>query len=275
MRHIAATLILGLVAFQAGCATHAHRHELDQHGHVFYLDGAGGGGITSWGGGLLDGLRRAGYKGDFENHPWQTGLGVLADQSASVEYKQGHGRAVAAEIKRYIDTHPGKPAYLVGLSAGTVVATYALEALPPGYAVDEAVFLGSSLSAHHDMTRALQHVRGKLYVFTSPNDVVLTELLPLASTADREFCGACAVGTRGLHLPHGATQQQRQLYARIENIGWRPEFRAAGNAGGHTDAVNPAFVRQHIAPLLLSSGPRFLDAGVDHPEAAELQGAGG
>ena len=71
----------------AGCAApHRHEHSQDQHGHIVYLDGAGAGSVlTNWGHGVRAGLRQAGYAGSFDNHGWQTGLGVVVDQGASVE----------------------------------------------------------------------------------------------------------------------------------------------------------------------------------------------
>ncbi len=247
----------------AGCsAAQQHRHELDQFGFVFYADGAGGGSIlTDWGRGVAQGLKQAGYPGDFRSFHWHTGLGVAADQSASVEYKRQQAEKLAGEISAYAAEHPGRPVHLVALSAGTAVAVFALEALPERYPVERVVLLGSSLSSHYDVSNALRRVRDRLYVFTSDKDAVLGGLVPLAGTADRQFCGACAAGLRGFHLSARADAATRALYTRIENIAWRPEFASSENYGGHTDAVNPAFVRTYVAPLLRADGPRFVEAG--------------
>ena len=54
-------------------------------GRVYYLDGAGGGGgLTNWGNGVRDGLKSAGYEGDFVNYRWQSGAGVGVDQVSPV-----------------------------------------------------------------------------------------------------------------------------------------------------------------------------------------------
>lgn len=244
----------------AGCS--ADRAALREQGVVFYLDGAGGGGLLGgWGNGVRDGLKQAGYAGDFVDVPWHTGLGVAADQSAEVAYKRGKAQGVAREIVAYRKRYPQREVALVGLSAGTAVAAFTLEALPEDQAVDDVVLLGSSLSAHHDMSVALRHVRRKLYIFTSDKDAVLSVLVPLAGTADREFCGACSAGLGGFHLPRSASAETRRLYGKIENIAWRSEFERAGNFGGHTDATGGAFVRQYVAPLILRDAPRFTAAG--------------
>lgn len=261
-RIVAFFLLAGTLAATGCSQANMHNHDLDQNGYVFYLDGAGGGGIlTNWGTGVREGLKLADYRGDFANVPWQTGLGVAADQGASVEYKREKAAEVAKQIRTYVDSHPDKPVNLVGLSAGTAVAAFALEALPKGYSVENVVLLGSSLSSHYDMTKALEHVRDRLYVFTSEKDAVLGVAVSVAGTADRQFCGACSAGLKGFHLPASGGAETKQLYGKITNIDWRPEFAKDGNYGGHTDAVNANFVRDYIAPLLSESGPRFLMAG--------------
>lgn len=255
--------VIPAVTIPVGCsAGPTHRHEVDQFGEVYYLDGAGGGSVlTNWGGGVQSGLRAAGYPGDFTTFVWNTGLGVAADQGASVQYKRQQAHDLARQIQVYMDDHPGRPIQLTALSAGTAVAVFTLEALPMDRPVNTVVLLGSSISSHYDMTQALRRVRGRVHVFTSEQDLVLGVAVAVAGTADRQFCGACSAGLRGFHLPPNASDETKRLYAKIENVTWRPEFARAGNLGGHTDAVNATFVRQYIAPLLWPEGPRFVEAG--------------
>lgn len=256
-------LIIGVTAalLGGGCsgATDARRQELEQNGIVYYLDGAGGGSVlTNWGVGVQQGLRMAKYEGDFRTYAWQTGLGVAVDHQSSNDYKRGKARDVARQLREYADAHPNAPINMVALSAGTAICAYALEELPPRYQVDTVVFLGSSLDEHYDLTAALRHVRGKMHVYVSAKDAVLTFLLPLGGTANRTNCGACAAGLLGFHLRPGDPPETRREYSKVENIEWRPEFAAKGNLGGHTDAVNPPFVRDYIVPLLTRDGPRFV-----------------
>ena len=260
---------LSLITVLAGCAaTHPQRTARDPHGRVFFFDGAGGGGVlTNWGGGVKRGLREAGYRGAFENHPWQTGLGALADQTADVDYKRKQAREVAAEIIDFQRAQPDAPVHLVGLSAGTAIAAFALEALPAGRQVDTVVLLGSSLNQHYDLTEALRHVRNRVYVFTSQDDSVLRFGASTFGTADREFCGACSAGLGGFHLPQNPSDATRQQYNKIINIEWKPEFARFGNLGGHTGAVNARFVEHYVAPLLDGDGPMFVYAAQSPHEA--------
>lgn len=271
-RPIMLTTAAVCLVWSNGCVSnkYVHQHDVDIHGVVFYLDGAGGGGAKDWGKSFERGLRDAGYNADFQGFRWQTGLGVGVDQTASVEFKRRKGAELAAIIRDYVDHHPGTPVHIAALSAGTAVAAFALEELPEDRAVDNVVFLGASLSSHYDMTEALKRVRGRVTVFTSEKDKVLGKLVPISGTADRRFCGACAAGLKGLHLPADASAASRALYAKVENVSWTPSFASAANYGGHTDAVNPRFVREYIAPVLLSAGPRFVATGQEPVQWRDL-----
>lgn len=235
-----------------GCAsTPSHRDELDRYGRIFFLDGAGSDyPLMSGTETVRAGLVAAGFRGQLSPFVWNTGLGVVVDEVASLSYKRKKGAQLARQIAQYVAAQPERPIHLIAQSAGTAVAAFALEALPRDVQVDSVVFLGSALSRHYDMTAALRQVRGRLHVFTSDRDLILGLAVPLTGTADRQYCGACSAGLHGLHLPDGANAETRRLYSKIENIPWRREFASAGNFGGHTDAVRALFIRRHVAPML-------------------------
>lgn len=226
------------------------------HGHVYYLDGAGGGGVLSnWGRGVKTGLKQAGFAGTFIEPKWETGAGVVADQIASDSYKRTKASEVAAMIRDVKRNNPDEPVTLMGLSAGTAVAVFTLEALPADCQVDNVVLLGASISSDYDLTNALRHVSGRMYVFTSERDAVLNFAVPVAGTADRESGDDPSAGLDGFVLPAGASAATRRLYSRITNIAWRAEFEREGDWGGHTDTTHPRFVQAHIAPLVMQEGP--------------------
>lgn len=221
-----------------------------QYGIVYYLDGAGGGGLTNWEGGLKKGLLDAGYKGQLSMFPWETGLGVVVDQDESVKYKRQKAREAAAEIVRFHQVHPTSQIHLIGLSAGTAVAVFVLEALPPDVKVENVILFGASIGNDYDLTQALGHVRTHLYNFTSERDAVLGFLVPMAGTADRTE--APAAGIDGFLIPPGATAQTRRLYlSKVARIAWKAEFEKDEDYGGHTDGVNAPFVRDYVAPLIM------------------------
>lgn len=219
--------------------------------YVYYLDGASGGGkLVNWSRGVREGLLDAGYDGWGEMFRWQTGLGLVADQTASVDYKRGKARELAAKIAAFQREHPNTPVTLIGLSAGTAIAVFALEELPPGVRVENVVLLSGSLSANYNLTNALAHVDGKLFVFTSQHDAILKLLLPLGGTADRANTVA-TIGVEGVQMPPGVTDATRALYAqKVVQVPWIDEFASYGNRGGHTDSVKREFVRYFVAPLV-------------------------
>lgn len=258
-------LLAFLPAVLAGIApARAETTRSDAHGTVFYLDGAGGGGlILSWSSGVRKGLHEGGYRGEFREESWQTGLGPGADHFASASFKRRQASRIAAAIRDHIDRHPGEPVNLIALSSGTVVAIFILEALPTNYQVDNVVLLSASISSQHDLTAALRHVRGRLYVFTSRTDAVLEVLVPLTGTADRRF--SQPAGTVGLQPPSDAGIETHELYAKVANIPWRRSFADSGNFGDHVGPARRRFVRDYVAPLLLHPLPAPGPIAADRP----------
>jgi len=257
-RALAAVALVSLSCVVGGCATgYEHSHEKEQYGQVFYLDGSGGGhALSPWAWGVRQGLTMGGFPGDVYTFPWNTGLGPTADESAGVDYKRGEARKLAGLIRRYQDEHPGRPVTLIGYSAGTAIAVFALEELPPSHQVDDVVLLGSALSRNYDLTEALRRVKDRFVVYTSPNDAVLIAFVGVIGTADREFCGLCAAGLAGFDRGAAADDPETSAqYRKIEYVPWRPEFALAGNDGGHAGWVHPRFIQEHVAPILRSATP--------------------
>jgi hypothetical protein len=263
-------MLLGITAVFAisGCAsTSPERAERMQRGYLYYCDGAGGGGITNWAGGIRQGLMDAGYDGAGEMFTWETGLGVAADQVASNEYKRGKANELAQEMTEFHRKHPDAPMTLMGLSAGTAVAVFTLEALPSNVMVENVILLSGSLSSPYNLTKALRRVHGKVYITTSHRDTVLGSLMPLAGTADRGSGTTATIGIEGPRLPPGATSETRRLYAsKLMVIPWKQEFARYGNHGGHTDTVAAPFIEHYIAPLVeTNSGVQFASKAAAPP----------
>jgi len=243
-RHIVITLLLLMPL--TGCTT-LQRRKAEPYGKVYYLDGAGnlGFGQTS----VAEGLRRAGFRGDVENFIWTTFTGPLTDQLLRIN-ALGRSEILRESIIKYRKRYPNAPLHVIGLSAGTGVAVWAVQALPAGMSVDNMVLLGSSLSSNFDMTRCLHHVKDKVYVIYSPHDPVLNSFVPITGTIDGQYFVQSA-GLVGLHPPSNASPETQDLYRqKVVNIAWRPGFEAYGYTGNHTDATNTRFVSGYIARLL-------------------------
>ncbi len=249
--------ILGMATLMlvAGCQGGRDR-QAEVFGKTYYLDGAG-----NWGYGSAEvprGLQRAGYDGDVQVFIWTSSLNPLIDQLNILGAAQGAGRRLAQDIKRYKEQHPNQQVNIIALSAGTGVAVWACEALDASSHIHNLVLLGSSLSYDYDMSEALAHIDGRVYVYHSPNDAVLSSV-EIVGTIDRRT-GVKSAGQVGLRPARGDT-------TRIVNIPWSSRWQALGWNGGHTDCTNERFVSREIAPKI--SGTAHSDGG--QPDRAVSQ----
>ncbi len=230
-------------------------------GITYYVPGAGNIDFTD--GGIRSGLQAAGYKGEIATFLWTISLNPLIDQTIRLN-AQLRAKQLSRIIEDYAEKYPGKPINVVGLSAGTGVGIWAIEDLKPGVMVENVVLLGSSLWYRYDVSKALQHIRGKIYCYYSANDAVLAVPMKVAGSIDGVF-GEDGAGSVGLQSPHGRE--------RIVNIGWRPEFQRYGYNGGHTDGASPEFVKTFLAPHIMQEPAAQPHADAASPAAKAAPGA--
>ena len=230
-----------LACVAAGCQSGGFA---ERYGKTFYLDGAG-----NWGNGgteVANGLRAAGYQGDVEEYVWTTSFNPLVDQLNIIAAKV-RSAALARKIQAYRKRYPDNPVNIVALSAGTGVATWAVEQVDDKSKIDNLILLGSSLSHDYDMTKALSHMTGSIYVYHSPHDCVL-ESVRVIGTIDGKR-GVDSVGLVGLTPPEG-------LEHRVINTAWSRDWLRYGWTGAHSDCTNASFVRRELAPhILRGAGP--------------------
>ncbi len=248
------------------------------HGIVYYLDGAGGGSLlTNWAPGVRRGLQNGGFKGEFQEFGWHTGLGVLPDQTSSVEYKRAKAKILAGKILAWKQSHPGRSVTLIGLSAGTAVTLFTIEALPETCKVQTVILLGSSVSSGYNLNTALTRLEGNIYVFTSDRDEILNSLVPLAGSADRQYVGTEVAGLTGFYRSIFSKDTNRTLYEKVKNIPWSSRFERFDNYGGHTDGTNPRFVQHVLAPAIIAAANQRTElarAETPTPPTTEVQSAG-
>ncbi len=238
-----AILLAMLAAGAAGCAQ-------DLSGpRVIFLDGAG---WYSGDGPVRAGLRRAGFHGPVDRFNWSSLLGPLHDH---VTAGRDHPKAaeLAQRITKIRQADAESRLVLIGLSAGTSIIVSALEKLPEGAAVDHVVLLSPSLSARHDLSEALRHVRGRFYATCSPHDA----LLAAAPSAGLER--GRPAGQVGFQLPNNPTAAKLELYRKVINLPWEPGYAVYGWDGGHTSTTSADFISVVIAPRVLEDLPHPLD----------------
>lgn len=240
-RLTAGIVAIALLVSLAGCA--GPDRERANFGKTYYIDGAG-----NWGFGTITvakALSDAGYKGSVEAYLWTTSFNPAIDQ---INRPAAHFRAAALsrKIRDYVRTYPDNDVNIIALSAGTGVATWAIENLPPGVKINNMVLLGSSLSSTYKMAKAFQHIKGRVFVYYSPYDPILSGPVRLLGTID----GPTDIDAAGL-----VGLLSRTSPGRIVNIPWRREYADYGWAGGHTDSTSEPFIRRFVAPQIIGPLP--------------------
>lgn len=262
LKPYASILSIGLFCSSAGCSNivkfavdKTQPRGIQREGVVYYVGGAGPvGNIGSFD--IPRGLRDAGFRGVVEVYPWQSW--THAGDQLNIARNREKSAELADQIQRFRRQNPDSPIHIIALSAGTGIATFALEYLPESIKVDNVAYLGCSMSAQHDMTRALRRVRGRMYVLHAPGDVVLSNLVWYTGTVDRKESRDGIAGLEGFHhisSPYPDTDEQ---YEKLVNVSFRSEFRDAGYDGGHVSATTKTFVQFYLAPALMENDRRLV-----------------
>lgn len=231
------------ITLVAGCGVDSTVGREDQFGRTYYIDGAG-----NWGYGVAEvhaGLRKAGYKGTIINWRWSATFNPALDQTIGRVAARARGADLGKEITQYLSRFPDNQVNIICLSAGTGVGIWACENTTLPAKVDNIILLGSSLSSDYDVSKALEHIAGKVYVYYSSADMILQGPVRTLGTIDGKI-GADAAGIVGLRPPRGDR-------SRIVNIPWSSRYEQYGWTGSHTDATSEPFVQLVLAKTILAS----------------------
>lgn len=237
MRYFA-FIAFALVFLCTGCEQPAAVKD-SGYGRTWYIDGAG-----NWGFGVNDvpkGLKDAGYRGTVANHRWSITLNPVLDQTLRF-VARGSAKGLASEITKYLKANPKADVNIIALSAGTGVGAWAIENVEPPCKVNNFILLGSSLSSRYDIRKALDNMKGHVYVYYASADPILQGPVRALGTIDGTFDDSAGlVGLRG------------PAYAgRVINIGWSSRYTSLGWTGGHADCTNHKFVQQELARWIIS-----------------------
>lgn len=195
---------------------------------------------------MVEGLKDGGWEGSVSIYDWtenDPGLDAL------LAYKRNIGQAekVAAQIQERLRKDPKLRITLTCHSGGTGIAVWALERLPEGMQVQSVALLASALSPDYDLSKALNHVRGKAYVFYSKNDqVVLGAGTRLFGTIDGVKTDAA--GLIGFRTPPGADKRE---YEKLVQLPYDNGWIAFQNIGNHIGCMSQPFAENVVAPLLI------------------------
>ncbi len=262
MRRIRLTLLLLTLSFcNVGCS-HIfgeifswQPHGNPSRGITYYVGGAGPmGNVGSFD--VPGGLRDAGYAGDVRVFTWQTWL--HAGDQLNIGRNREKGIELAELIRRDHRMHPNARINIIALSAGTGIATFALESLAERAPVDTVIFLSCSMSSRYDLTRALRRVNNRLYVVYSPSDIILNKLVWYTGTVDRADSADGIAGLEGFYLPRVIHSDTRGQYGKIVNVRYRSEFALSDYEGGHIDATARLFVRRYLSKAIMRDDARLV-----------------
>lgn len=154
---------------------------------------------------------------------------------------------IAALLARQIRARPGARIYILAHSGGTGLAVWALEDLPADCKINSMVLMSSALSPRYDLSKALSHITGHLYVFSSLADLLVLGVgTQLFGTIDGVKTDAA--GRVGFTAPRGADLAQ---YTKLVSLPYDPAWIRYGDMGDHVGGMRTAFARRIIAPLLL------------------------
>ncbi len=194
---------------------------------------------------LLRNLRRTVPDATMEIYDWtENDSGVNALHAPIRNHKEA--QIVADRIAAHFAADPAGRIDLIGHSAGCGIAAWALEKLPDKVMVENVIMLAPALSKEYDLSAALRHVRGKVYVFSSLNDgLVLSTGTQLLGTVDG--VKGDAAGYSGFVRPGGADEAQ---YRKIVPCPYQDDWIRLGDSGDHIGATMAPFVRKMLAPLL-------------------------
>ena len=194
---------------------------------------------------MLLGLREGGVRGTIDVRDWpgdDAGLGALFGRQRN----EREAQAVADTITARAREHPDARIVLTAHSGGTGILVWALEKLPADVRVDTVLLLAPALSPDYDLSKALKHVRGKMYSFTSELDAfVLGAGTSTFGTIDGVKCDAA--GRWGFEMPDTADARQ---YEKLVPMPYKAEWMRDGNLGEHIGALSRRFSRNTLAPLV-------------------------
>jgi hypothetical protein len=195
--------------------------------------------------GMLRGLREGGYTERIRVHDWTGSDAGLAALLATKRHKD-ESENVAQMIQGELSVNPHTRITVSAHSAGAGIIAWALEQLPADEQIETLLLIAPALSPQYDLSRALKHVRGKVYVIYSPYDsAVLGMGTKMFGTVDGVKVEAA--GKVGFKQPAKADAQQ---YEKLVQIPYHSQWVKLGNIGDHIGGLSRPFAKEVLAPLL-------------------------
>lgn len=202
------------------------------------------------------GLNDAGILDAIEIFDWTRGRIFLLDNLMNTARHGRQADRLAARVRQYQQTWPGRPVHIVAHSGGAGLAAFALERLDRERPITAAVFMAPALSPRYNLAPALRRTTRGIYNLYSRHDnhFYLGAGTMAFGTIDRRRTRAA--GKVGFTMPEGLPAADADVYrTKLHQEAWRWEMLADGHAGGHLGWASRRFVRNWIAPIVLNHRP--------------------
>jgi pimeloyl-ACP methyl ester carboxylesterase len=194
------------------------------------------------------GIKEGGFDGEIEIYDWTAndpGVGAL------LAFDRNHKEAqvISDILAKHHVAQPDSKIYLLAHSGGCGLAIWALEDLPADVKIQNLVMMSPAVSPGYDLTAALKHVNGHIYVFSSLADLfVLGTGTRLLGTIDGVKTDAA--GRVGFTKPPTADAAQ---YAKLVSIPYDIAWFKFNDYGDHIGGMTRLFGRHVIEPLMLQN----------------------
>jgi esterase/lipase superfamily enzyme len=214
---------------------------MKKQGMVFILPGIQG--VDDHYKTIRQGLRSAGVRCAITIQAWGSqipGVKLAANQLDTVAARNS-GKDIAQIILAYQRQYPGRTVHLIGQSAGSAVAVFALEALAESGAkpVAGVILLDASLSADYDLTTALGKSTKGIVNFCNIEDVAVLEV------------GTAVVGNLdGGHGDSAGRTGFEARYSKLHQVKVTPDMVSVDSASHFADTT-AAFTANYIAPWIM------------------------
>lgn len=217
--------------------------------HFIVLPGVEG--VSPCSRGIISGLRQGYPNASFEIFDWTTGhVCLMLYHARAYNRNQGQAGALAAHIVALQAERPDRPIFLVGHSGGGAIAVLALEQLPAGCKIQQAILLAPYIAPNHPLGTSLDRTVSGIDVFTSPMDFVVLGAATVA-VGSIDHVHLPAAGMVGFFPPRNMDEGTQYLYAtKLHQHNYDPAWIRTGHYGGHFTCTLPEFVGRYVSPVV-------------------------
>ena len=195
---------------------------------------------------FVKGLRAGHCDAEIQIYDW-TEHDPGIDALHAIDRNRKQAAHVAGFLGRRIERWPDERIVITSHSGGGALAVWTLEDLPRDARVDDVFLLAPALSPNYDLTPALSHVRGHMYVFSSESDeLVLGFGCRMFGTMDGVLTDAA--GRVGFVRPRNGDPEE---YRKLINVPYQAAWLRYGNYGDHIGPMAWRFVAHVVAPLVI------------------------